>query len=84
MPMHSTSAVSQNNSNNKLELTSSSSDEQRTNGSVLKDVDDSPINSPELLPANSVSYHQVRSYPSCVIRGYYYVVKDLLWPLRDK
>uniref|UniRef100_H2XMJ5 Uncharacterized protein n=2 Tax=Ciona intestinalis TaxID=7719 RepID=H2XMJ5_CIOIN len=26
---------------------------------LLQDVDDSPINSPELLPSNSVSYHQV-------------------------
>ena len=48
-------STSQNNSNNKLPTLHP--------GHVVfhqSEVDDSPINSPELLPANSVSYHQVK------------------------
>ncbi|XP_078490190.1 uncharacterized protein LOC100186281 [Ciona intestinalis] len=33
--------------------------QQQQQQQLLQDVDDSPINSPELLPSNSVSYHQV-------------------------
>lgn len=46
--------TSQNNSNNK-----SPSTQVMVHSSQ---VDDSPINSPEFLPANSVSYHQVHIY----------------------
>lgn len=56
MPLVAQTA-SQNNSNNK----------EACEGGLVKDdeaftpdVDDSPINSPELLPTNSVSYHQVK------------------------
>ena len=47
-------STSQNNSNNKI--TSFQSNHVVVRSS---EIDDSPINSPEFLPANSVSYHQV-------------------------
>nr|CAB3265096.1 protein phosphatase 1 regulatory subunit 37 [Phallusia mammillata] len=49
-------AVSQNNSNNKKADKEGSANED---DAFTRDVDDSPLNSPEFLPANSVSYHQV-------------------------
>ncbi|CAK8694768.1 uncharacterized protein LOC143446242 [Clavelina lepadiformis] len=51
-------ASSQNNSNNKTNVATNS--KQVCNSQLLEcHIDDSPMNSPALLPTNSVSYHQV-------------------------